>query len=305
MQENPLKIIKTRINEVGLMENQLIGVIGGSGLYSMKEFRLKKKVALTTPFGKPSDAFMVGELAGKPVVFLPRHGVGHRINPSEINFRANIWGFKKLGVGSIFSVSAVGSLRQEIEPGHMVVIDQFIDRTRLRRSTFFENGIVAHVSLANPVCAHVRDTLISSSQKAGATVHSKGTYVCMEGPQFSTKAESNWYRSMGADVIGMTNLQEAKLAREAEICYATLALSTDYDCWHESEVPVTTDQVIAVLHSNIEMAQKIIQIAVGTHSDRADCSCKSALAHAVLTDPKKITPALKKKMKLLVGKYLK
>lgn len=305
MQENPLKIIKARINEVGLMENQLIGVIGGSGLYSMKEFRLKKKVVMTTPFGKPSDAFMVGELAGQPVVFLPRHGVGHRINPSEINFRANIWGFKKLGVGAIFSVSAVGSLRQEIEPGHMVVIDQFIDRTRLRRSTFFENGIVAHVSLANPVCGHVRDTLISSSQKAGATVHPKGTYVCMEGPQFSTKAESHWYRSMGADVIGMTNLQEAKLAREAEICYATLALSTDYDCWHESEVPVTTDQIIAVLHNNIEMAQKIIQIAVGAHSDRADCACKSALAHAVLTDPKKISPALKKKMKLLVGKYLK
>ena len=228
--------------------NPQIGIIGGSGLYQMSQFKVLKKVVLTTPFGKPSDAIVIGELGGKQVAFLPRHGVGHKINPSELPFKANIYAFKKLGVDTIFSVSAVGSLKQEIEPGHMVIVDQFIDRTRLRPSTFFEKGIVAHVSLADPVCDYLRGLLAVSCQEVGVKTHVKGTYICMEGPQFSTRAESHWYRSMGADVIGMTNLQEAKLAREAEICYATLALSTDYDCWHVTEEAVSTAQILEVLH---------------------------------------------------------
>lgn len=281
-----------------------IGIIGGSGLYSMSEFKLKKKVSLVTPFGKPSDAFMVGDLSGIPVVFLSRHGAGHKLSPSEINYRANIWGMKKLGVVAILSVSAVGSLKEEINPGHMVVIDQFIDRTRLRKSTFFEGGVVAHVSLADPVCSHLRQLLIDSSKQAGATVHEKGTYVCMEGPQFSTKAESFWYRSLSADVIGMTNLQEAKLAREAEICYATLALSTDYDCWHHTDEPVTTEQIIKVIQQNVTNAQSILKYAVSSYRDRADCSCRYALASAIITDRKKISPSVKKKLKIIIGKYL-
>ncbi|MBX7148185.1 S-methyl-5'-thioadenosine phosphorylase [bacterium] len=285
-------------------QKETIGIIGGSGLYAMKDFKLTKKVNLKTPFGKPSDSFMCGTLEGKSVVFLPRHGVGHRINPSEINFKANIWGMKKLGVTSIFSVSAVGSLKEEIKPGHMVVIDQFIDRTRLRPSTFYEKGIVAHVSFADPVCSHVRENLITSSRSCGLVTHDKGTYVCMEGPMFSTRAESHWYRSLNASVIGMTNLQEAKLAREAEICYATLALSTDYDCWHESEEPVTTDQILAILHQNIEAAQSIIKTAVKNYSGLSSCSCRSAVAHAILTDKKKISPVAKQRLKLLIGRYL-
>ncbi|HBF13070.1 MAG TPA: S-methyl-5'-thioadenosine phosphorylase [Deltaproteobacteria bacterium] len=282
----------------------LIGIIGGSGLYAMAAFVLKKKINLKTPFGKPSDSFMMGELSGVPVVFLPRHGVGHQINPTEINFRANIWGMKKLGVSQIISVSAVGSLKEEIKPGHMVAVDQFIDRTRQRVSTFFEKGIVAHVSFADPVCARIRKALIESSQRSRAFVHKTGTYVCMEGPAFSTRAESHWYRSLNADVIGMTNLQEAKLAREAEICYSTLALSTDYDCWHVSEEAVTTDQILVVLHQNIEMAQKIIGDCVTHLQDEPACPCHKAVAHAILTDKKKISPAAKQRLKLIVGKYL-
>ena len=281
----------------------LIGIIGGSGLYGMEAFCLKKKINLATPYGKPSDSFLVGELSGKPVVFLPRHGVGHRMSPSEINFRANIWGMKKLGVTQIISVSAVGSLKEEIKPGHMVVIDQFIDRTKNRPSTFFEKGLVAHVSFADPVCSEVRQSLIAAAKAVGASVHEKGTYVCMEGPMFSTKAESHWYRSLNADVIGMTNLQEAKLAREAEICYATLALSTDYDCWHSHHEAVTTDQIIAVLKQNVETAQKIILQAVKLLHPAEDHSCRKALAHAILTDRKKIPAATKKKLALIVGKY--
>ncbi len=287
-------------------EKEIIGVIGGSGLYSMKEFRLKKKVSLNTPFGKPSDAFMIGEIAGAPVVFLPRHGVGHRLNPSEINYRANIWGMKKLGVTSIFSVSAVGSLKQEIEPGHIVIVDQFIDRTRgIRSTTFFEKGVVAHVSFADPICETLRKLLIPAARVAGATVHEKGTYVCMEGPMFSTRAESNFYRSLNADVIGMTNLTEAKLAREAELCYATIALSTDYDCWHQSLEPVTTAQIIAVLTQNVEMAQKIIYEVVQVHGRvSGECGCRQALSHAMMTDAKKIPASAKAKLKLIAGKYL-
>lgn len=270
----------------------------------MSEFKLKKKVRLTTPFGRPSDAFMIGNLSGVPVVFLSRHGAGHKISPSEINYRANIWGMKKLGVASILSVSAVGSLKEEISPGHMVVIDQFIDRTRLRKSTFFEEGVVAHVGMADPVCSYLRQLLIDSSKRAGATVHEKGTYVCMEGPQFSTKAESFWYRSLSADVIGMTNLQEAKLAREAEICYATLALSTDYDCWHQTNEPVTTEQIIQVIQQNITNAQAILKYAVSGYKDRSACPCRHALANAIITDKKKISPSARRKLKEIIGKYL-
>lgn len=281
-----------------------IGIIGGSGLYSMKQFKLKKKVNVKTPFGKPSDSYLVGTLAGVDVVFLPRHGVGHKISPTELNFRANIWGFKTLGIKSLFSVSAVGSLKKKIEPSHMVVVDQFIDRTQHRQSSFFEKGIVAHVALADPVCHHLREILIDSSKKSGAKTHKKGTYICMEGPQFSTRAESNLYRSWGADVIGMTNFQEAKLAREAEICYATLALSTDYDCWHDEHDAVTTDQVIEVLQKNVSMAQKIMARAVKKHKT-INCDCHSALKNAILTDPAKITKANQQKYKLLIGKYIK
>lgn len=282
----------------------LIGIIGGSGLYSMSEFKLKKKVSLATPFGKPSDPYLIGVLSGVPVVFLPRHGVGHRVNPSEINFRANIWGMKKLGVSSILSVSAVGSLKQEIEPGHMVVVDQFIDRTRLRVSTFFEKGVVAHVSFADPVCSRLRSDLISASRKTGATTHEKATYVCMEGPAFSTRAESLLYRSWGADVIGMTNLQEAKLAREAEICYATLALSTDYDSWHESEEPVTAEMVFSVLSKNVATAQKILAEVVKIMDQGVDCTCRHALKNAIFIDRKKIQAAARKRLGLFIKKYL-
>ncbi|MBI2339866.1 MAG: S-methyl-5'-thioadenosine phosphorylase [Deltaproteobacteria bacterium] len=281
-----------------------IGIIGGSGLYSMADFRLKKKISLKTPFGKPSDSFLLGELEGKEAIFLARHGVGHRHTPSEVNFRANIWGMKKLGVGAILSVSAVGSLKKEIEPGHMVVIDQFFDRTRGRPSTFFERGIVAHVSFANPVCESLRRQLIAASRASGVVMHERGTYVCMEGPMFSTKAESHFYRSCGADVIGMTNLTEAKLAREAEICYATLALSTDYDCWHESREPVTADEVIAVLNQNALTAQKILKRTVGRLEKTEGCACRNALRHAIVTDLKKIPPATKARLKLIIGRYL-
>lgn len=281
-----------------------IGIIGGSGLYAMHDFVIEKRLNIKTPFGSPSDAFVVGKLAGVPVVFLPRHGVGHRVSPSELNFRANIYGMKKLGVNTIYSVSAVGSLKEEIKPGHMVVIDQFIDRTRGRVSTFFGKGLVAHVGFADPVCENLRTELIAACETENATVHRKGTYVCMEGPMFSTRAESHWYRSMNADVIGMTNLQEAKLAREAEICYATLALSTDYDCWHEAEEDVTTEAIIAVLLRNVELAQRILKHAVTHHVDHVSCACRSALAHAIMTDPKKVPASTKTKLKPITGKYL-
>lgn len=284
--------------------SELLGIIGGSGLYSMAEFKLEQEIVLETPFGSPSDAFMKGTIDGNAVIFLPRHGRGHVISPSELNFRANIWGMKKLGVTSIVSISAVGSLREEIEPGHMVVIDQFFDRTKGRISTFFSDGLVAHVALADPVCQHVRKALIECSKKAEAVVHEKGTYVCMEGPQFSTRAESHFYRQINADVIGMTNLQEAKLAREAEICYATLALSTDYDCWFEGHDDVTTDQILQTLHQNVAMAQKIVRLMAAELKGDSQCSCRHALAHAILTDKAKVKKNIKDKLEIIVGKYL-
>lgn len=285
------------------MSQSLIGVIGGSGLYEMEGLKILEEVRLETPFGKPSDAYILGELEGRRVAFLPRHGRGHRVSPSELNFRANIWGMKKLGADAIIAVSAVGSMKKEIEPGHMVIIDQFFDRTKGRPSTFFTDGIVAHITFADPVCPEMRRVLIASGKSVGATVHEKGTYVCMEGPQFSTRAESNVYRQWGADVIGMTNLQEAKLAREAEICYATIALSTDYDCWHEGHDDVTIEAVIACLQRNVETAKKMVRETVKAVSPQRACGCRSALKHAILTDRKVIPEETKKRLEVIAGKY--
>lgn len=283
----------------------ILGIIGGSGLYEMDGFQLDEAAGLKTPFGDPSDKFMRGRLFGCEVVFLPRHGVGHRINPSELNYRANIWGMKKLGVSAIISISAVGSMREEIKPGDMVVIDQFFDRTQARAHTFFEDGIVAHVSFADPLCPSLRADLIHTCAELNVSHHPTGTYLCMEGPQFSTRAESKWYReSVGAHVVGMTNLTEAKLAREAEICYATLALSTDYDCWREGESAVTTEMVIKILQQNVARAQEILSRLVGRINLRVDCSCHHALEHALLTKPSAIADVVKIRLGLFLGKYL-
>ena len=237
------------------MAENILGVIGGSGLYAMKDLKVVDTVSVDTPFGKPSDSLVVGDLKGTRLVFLPRHGVGHRIAPSEINYRANIFAMKKLGIERIISVSAVGSMKEEIIPGHIVIPDQFIDRTFRRKTTFFEGGIAGHVSLADPICDELHEVVLESSQQAGATVHPGGTYICIEGPQFSMRAESFLYRSWGVDVIGMTNVTEAKLAREAGLCYATIALATDYDCWHQEEEAVTLEAVLAIMRNNVELAQ--------------------------------------------------
>ena len=269
------------------------------GLTKVKEVRLK------TPFGAPSDAYVCGTLEGRRVAFLARHGRGHRILPSELNFRANIHGFKQLGVDRIVSVSAVGSLKEELKPLDFVIPDQFFDRTRHRVDTFFGNGIVAHIAFGDPVCGDLAKVVESACKQAGVVGKGGGTYICMEGPQFSTKAESNAYRSMGADVIGMTNLQEAKLAREAEICYVTVAMVTDYDCWHPHHDSVTVDQIVAVLLKNAENATKVVRQTVAAMPANRSCTCGSSLAHAILTDPKKIPTATKKKLKLIIGKYVK
>lgn len=286
------------------LEEIKIGIIGGSGLYEMAALTEKEEVAVTTPFGKPSDNFVVGTLHGKRVAFLSRHGRGHRLMPTELNFRANIFAMKKLGVERIISASAVGSLKEEHQPLDIVLPDQFFDRTRHRTGeTFFGSGLVTHISLAEPVCSQLCDVLETAGRKEHISVHRGGTYLCMEGPAFSTKAESNVYRSWGMDVIGMTNLQEAKLAREAEICYATLALVTDYDCWHPDHDAVTVTQIIDNLNRNAVNAQKIIATAVAAMPAKRVCKCGSALAHALITDRKKIPPATKKKLDLLVRKY--
>lgn len=285
-----------------------IGIIGGSGLYGMEGLTPIGEETVDTPFGAPSGHYLIGRFDSVPdveLVFLPRHGHNHQFNPSEVNYRANIFGMKKLGVSWIISVSAVGSLREPIVPGHVVVIDQFIDRTKNRAATFFENGLVAHVAFGDPVCTTLRDYLLSAANEAGATVHDGGTYVCMEGPAFSTRAESNLYRSWGASVIGMTNLPEAKLAREASISYATLAMSTDYDCWHEGHDDVTVDQVIATLKANVSMAQKIIQMAVpriAAHEGPAPHH--NALAGALLTPPEAISEERKLALAPLIGDLL-
>lgn len=280
-----------------------IGIIGGSGLYAMPGLTDVREMELSTPFGSPSDAFVLGTLEGKQVAFLSRHGRGHRISPTELNFRANIYGFKQLGVERIFSVSAVGSLKEEHKPTEFVIPDQFIDRTRHRVDTFFGDGVVAHVSLADPLCQEVGKAFAAGCEKMKVTGKLGGTYVCMEGPQFSTRAESKLYRSWGADVIGMTNLQEAKLAREAEICYATLAMVTDYDCWHEGHDAVTVEQVIAVAKQNADNATRVLKEAILSVPQKRGCKCGSALAFAVMTDPSKIPTDAKERLGLLLDKY--
>jgi 5'-methylthioadenosine phosphorylase len=283
-----------------------LGVIGGSGLYEMAEIERKRWVTVTTPFGKPSDQFLTGRLGNKDVVFLPRHGRGHKILPSELNHRANIYGMKKLGVGWIISVSAVGSLKERYQPTDIVVIDQFFDRTkRSKEFTFFGDGVVAHVSFADPVCGRLRQVLVDCARKAGATIHDGGTYVNMEGPAFSARSESEFHRRMGWDVIGMTNLGEARCAREAEICYATLAMVTDYDCWHVAEESVTVEMIVGNLQKNARIAQEIIRLAADAIDETADCDCRHALAEAILTRPEAMRPATRKKLSLLIGKYLK
>jgi 5'-methylthioadenosine phosphorylase len=281
-----------------------IGIIGGSGLYSMPGLTEVHEVQLQTPFGEPSDAYVLGSLEGRKVAFLARHGRGHRILPSELNFRANIYGMKDLGVERIISVSAVGSLKEEHKPTDFVVPDQFIDRTYQRASTFFGHGIVAHVAFADPVCAEVAAAIGQSCKDIGVVGTAGGTYICIEGPQFSTKAESNLYRSWGADVIGMTNLQEAKLAREAEICYATMAMVTDYDCWHPGHDSVTVEQIIKVLNTNSENAARVVKHAVALMPRQRQCHCGSALQFAILTDPAKIPAVTRQKLALLLDKYL-
>jgi 5'-methylthioadenosine phosphorylase len=281
-----------------------IGIIGGSGLYTMPGLSNPHQIEVDTPFGAPSDAFVAGELEGRQVVFLARHGRGHRLMPTELNFRANIFAMKKLGVERIISVSAVGSLKLEHKPTEFVIPDQFIDRTSRRPSTFFGEGIVGHVSFGDPICATVAKAIQHGAESAGVVAKQGGVYVCMEGPQFSTRAESNLYRSWGADVIGMTNLQEAKLAREAEICYATMAMVTDYDCWHDGHDAVSVEQVIAVLHQNSANAAKAVRTAVAAMPRERACACATALKFAIITSPEAIPAATRNKLDLLLHKYI-
>jgi 5'-methylthioadenosine phosphorylase len=286
------------------MEQVKIGIIGGSGLYEMAELTERREIAVDTPFGPPSDHMIVGKLGGKEVAFLSRHGRGHRFLPSELNFRANIYAMKQLGVERILSASAVGSLKEKLAPLDILLPDQFIDRTRGRISTFFGSGLAVHVTFADPICPDLIEQVSRASAKAGIAVGKGGTYVCMEGPAFSTRAESHLYRSWGADVIGMTNLQEAKLAREAEICYVTIALITDYDCWHESHESVTVDMVVANLVQNSRNAQKIILQAVLDMDEVRNCCCGEALKDAIITDKSVVPAETRKRLECIIGKYL-
>lgn len=287
------------------MAQPVIGVIGGSGLYEIEGLSNVTEVRVETPFGAPSDALVTGELHGAKLVFLPRHGRGHRLLPTEIPFRANIYALKKLGVERIISVSAVGSMKEAIVPGHIVIPDQFFDRTLGKRAmTFFGDGVVGHVQFADPVCRDLSAVLVAAAQESGATVHRGGTYLCMEGPQFSTRAESLIYRSWGADVIGMTNINEARLAREAEICYGTIALATDYDCWHDSHEDVSVEAVIAIIQQNVAMARKIIANAVARLAAERGCACQDALKFAIMTNKEVIPTATKEKLSVIMGKYL-
>ena len=282
-----------------------VGIIGGSGLYQVEGLEQVREVRIRTPFGAPSDAVVVGVLGGMGVAFLSRHGRGHRINPSSINYRANIYALKSLGVTQVISISAVGSMKESIQPGHVVLPDQFIDLTKRRISTFFDEGIVAHVGFSEPVCSSLADVLEAAGRFAGATLQRGGTYVCMEGPQFSTKAESRLYRQWGVDVIGMTNMPEAKLAREAELCYATMALATDYDCWHETEEAVTVGAILATLHRNVALAKEILKTAVPKlDSDRA-CACRQALATALITAPDAMSASAKRRLNFLIAPYVR
>ncbi len=283
-----------------------IGIIGGSGLYKIEGIKGVKETSVNTPFGKPSDKFIIGKLNGRELVFLPRHGRGHRISPSEINYRANIYGMKKLGVERIVSVTACGSLKEHLKPLDFVVVDQFVDRTNhARNMTFFDKGIAAHIVFAHPVCPELSGCVYESGRELGLAMHKGGTYVNMEGPAFSTLAESNLYRSWGMDIIGMTNMPEAKLAREAEICYSTLAAVTDYDCWHPQHESVTLDMVIANLLKNIENAKRIVNAVLKNIPAERNCPCKDALTHAILTDKKLIPAKVKKDLGIIIAKYVK
>ncbi|MFA5095726.1 MAG: S-methyl-5'-thioadenosine phosphorylase [Candidatus Omnitrophota bacterium] len=287
------------------MNMSKIGIIGGSGLYKIEGISNVKEVSLNTPFGKPSGNFVLGELEGKEVVFLPRHGAGHRVSPSRINYRANIFGMKKLGVERIISVSACGSLKEELKPLDFVVADQFVDRTnQARQMSFFTEGIVAHIEFAHPVCPHLSKLIYDSGKGLKMAIHPQGTYINMEGPAFSTIAESRLYRSWGMDIIGMTNFSEAKLAREAEICYATLAAITDYDCWHPQHESVTIEMIINNLNKNIENSKRILSAAIRNMPAGKTCRCSEALKYAIVTDRKVIPAKVKKDLKIIIGKYL-
>jgi 5'-methylthioadenosine phosphorylase len=287
------------------MTDGLIGIIGGSGLYEMEGLESVEERRIETPFGPPSDAYIIGSLEGRRVAFLPRHGRGHRLMPSELNFRANIFGFKLLGAEWVISAAAVGSMREDIPPRDIVIPDQFFDRTKGRISTFFGDGIVAHVSFADPTCPILGKQLLAAGEAVGARMHWGGTYLCMEGPQFSTRAESRIYRNWGVDVIGMTNLQEAKLCREAEICYATLALVTDYDVWHDTEADVSVEAVVAILKQNAETAKAIIRAAVSSFPTRREgCHCATALKDAIITAPTAIPSQVRERLRPIIGKYV-
>ena len=280
-----------------------IGVIGGSGLYEIEGLTDIERVRLSTPYGEPSDEYVVGRLGDAKLVFLPRHGRGHRILPHEINFRANVWGMKKLGVEWILSVSAVGSMKEEIRPGDIVIVDQFIDRTKSRAASFFGDGVAGHVGFGDPVCTDLAAHVYAAAKAAGARVHQGGTYVVIDGPMFSTRAESNVYRGWGVSVIGMTNLPEAKLAREAEICYSTIALSTDYDCWHATEEDVTVEAVMAIIRQNVSLAKAIVKGSAERIPERRTCACQAAAEHAVMTAPDAIPAAGRERLGIIMDKY--
>lgn len=286
------------------MGEQILGVIGGSGLYELPGIRDVRPVRVGTPFGDPSDALVRGRLGDVEVIFLPRHGVGHRLLPSEVPYRANVFALKQLGAQFLLSIGAVGSLREQLAPGHVVVPDQFIDRTVARRSTFFGDGIVVHVSLADPVCTVLADAVDAAAREAGGTVHRDGTYLCMEGPQFSTRAESHLYRQWGADIIGMTNWQEAKLAREAEMCFASLALVTDYDCWKADGAHVVIEEVLRLIAANAELAQRAVAGVAARLPARRACACATALQNAIITHPAHIPAAARERLAPLIGRYL-
>ncbi|MGD2184686.1 MAG: S-methyl-5'-thioadenosine phosphorylase [Desulfobacterales bacterium] len=288
-----------------MTKNIRIGIIGGSGLYAMEELTDAEHVSLETPFGAPSDAYVIGALENVRIAFLSRHGKGHRLSPSELNFRANIYGFKQLGVEHLISVTAVGSLKENILPLDIVIPDQLFDCTKERDSTFFGNGLVAHIAFADPMCPDLAKLIYKGGTQVGAPIHQGGTLLCIEGPAFSTRAESNAYRQWGMDIIGMTSLQEAKLAREAEICYAAIAMVTDFDCWHAEESEVNVETVVQNLNKNISFAKKIIQVVVPKISDKRECVCAQALKNAMMTEADTIPSPTRKKLELLVGKYLK
>ena len=286
------------------MAEKIVGVIGGSGLYEMEGLEEVQTISLNTPFGAPSDSFVVGRLEGVKIAFLPRHGKGHRISPSSLNFRANIYAMKLLGVQWIIGVSAVGSMKESIHPGDMVIPDQFIDRTTGRSSTFFSDGIVGHIGFADPVCPVLSQILFQAGKEVGATVHKDGTYICIEGPQFSTRAESRLYRTWGVDIIGMTNIPEAKLAREAEICYATIAFATDYDCWHQEAGDVSIGEVLRILAQSTKIAKSAIRNAVKHLPEKRECICATALKYGLITGKKFIPEKTRKDLEPIIGKYL-